>query len=96
MLARAACRLLSLFCAMLYLVVGVPQGGGGVGGKHEGGGGGASERKRITDALLTTVARGYPPKQAMHAIRVSAGGCYKAKKDSGPAVDLSKRFSVGR
>jgi hypothetical protein len=70
MLARAACRVLSLFCAMLYLVVGVH----GVKPKQSDG----SERRRITDALLSTVAKGYP--QAVHAIRVQGGGgCGKKK-----------------
>ncbi len=79
MLARAACRVLSLFCAMLYLVVGVH---GGKPGQSDGG-----ERRKITDALLSTVAKGYPPRQAMHAIRVQGGGGCSKKKVTvqGPA-----------
>ena len=94
MLARAACRILSLFCAMLCIIVGVHAGKGEEQGNFAGGGKGSAERRRITDTLLLTVARGgYPP---MHAIRVRMdGGCIK-KKASGPTVDAGRRFAVGK
>ncbi len=91
MLARAACRILSLFCAMLCIVVGAHASGGR--GKPSGERG--SERKSITDALLATVARGYPPQRAMHAIRVSGAGCKLKKMMQGPA-DASRRFAAGK
>jgi hypothetical protein len=85
MLARAACRVLSLFCAVLYLVIGVH---GGSGAKQ--GDGSGSERKRITDVLLSTVAKGYPPQQALNGIRVAGSVC--GKKKVGPAVDGRRGF----
>ncbi len=79
---------------MLCFIVGVhADGGRGKPSSHSGGRGG-SERKRITDALLATVARGYPPQQAMHAIRVSGAGCRFKKMMSGP--DASQRFAFGK
>ena len=88
MLARAACRVLSLLCAILYLVAGV----------H---GGSKPERKRITDALLRTVAKGgggYPPQQALHGgirwVSGSSGGgghCGAGKK-AGPAAGARRAF----
>ena len=95
MLARVACRILSLFCAMLYIIVGV-QGGGGDKRPRRDYNDGGSERRRITDTLLATVARGYPP---MHTIRVSAGSDCKKRKvpvAAGPAGDTAGMLAAGR
>ena len=80
---------------MLYVIVGV-QGCGG--DKQPGGDGRGSERRRITDALLATVARGYPPQQAMHAIRVTGGAQCKKRKVvvAGPAGDAASMLAAGR
>jgi hypothetical protein len=68
---------------MLYLIVSVC---GGPGTKQ--GDGSGSERKRITDVLLSTVAKGYPPQQAMNTIRVSGGACGKKR----PAAEGRRSF----
>ena len=93
MLARAACRILSLFCALLYIIVGVQGGGGEKRGSDAASG---SERRRITDTLLATVSRGYPPHQA---IRVSGGTDCKKRKVvvvEGPGGDASRMLVAGR
>ena len=64
MLARAACRILSIFCAVLYLVIGVH----GTKGEQAG-----SARKQITSTLLKAVANGYP-KPILTTVGVSGGG----------------------
>ena len=68
MLARAACRIFTVFYALLYFAIGVYGGGGGVKSEHAG-----SVRKHIASTLLSSVASGYP-KPSMTAVRVSGGG----------------------
>jgi hypothetical protein len=61
MLARAACRILSVLCAFVYLVAGA-----------HGGIGKSSARKHITGTLLQTVSGGGYPRPAVTAVRVSS------------------------
>ena len=67
MLARAAWRILSVFCAMLYFVAGVSG--------AKGGGGDPGVRKHITSTLLAAVSSGYPnPPPSVTAVRHLSGG----------------------
>ena len=85
MLARAVCRVLTVFYALLYFIVGVY--GGGPKGDHA-----ASTRKHITSVLLGSVVSGYP-KAGMTNLHVSGGGRIPVVKVSKHPIATAGRTS---